>query len=121
MTPEAATAAYRRALNLDNLGEPVEVRRYTGTAGTNRPKFDATVMARVTDYQPSDLVGDIKQGDRQVILMFEDLIAAQFPMPVKKTDKIVVRNRECSIEMLDDNTRRIGTVLIAYEARVRGS
>jgi hypothetical protein len=119
MTPEAAISAYRRALNLDNLGEPVEVRRYTGTAGPDRPYFDATVIARVTDYQPSDLVGDIRQGDRHVILMQEDLIAAQFPMPVRQTDKIVVRGKECAIEKLDDSTRRIGTTLIAYEARVK--
>lgn len=120
MTPDAVQDAYRRALGSLGNGEEILMRRYTGT-GSNRPRFDVAVAARVVDYMPNELVGDIKQGDRRLIVLAEDLVARQYPMPVKRTDRVVVRGKECSIEALDDNTRRIGSTLIAYEMRVRGA
>lgn len=120
MTPDAVRDAYERALGIEGNAETVTLRRYTGT-GANRPFFDTEVSARVTGYQPSDLVGDIRQGDRQVIMLADDLIVAQFPMPVRQTDRLIVGGKECSIEALDDRTRRIGSTLIAYELRIRGA
>lgn len=117
MTPDSVKSAYRRMLDI--VGEPVLIRRYTG-AGTNRPKFDATVQARVTEYDPSELIGSIQQGDRKLIVLADDLIEAQFALPLRKGDKAVVRGRELNIEAPDDNTRRVNGVLIAYELQVRG-
>jgi hypothetical protein len=117
MTPTQARATYRRMMTL--VGETVSIRRYTGT-GANRPRFDAEVTARVTEYEPSELVGTIVQGDRKVIVLAEDLFTAQFPIPPKKGDKVVVRGKELNIEAPDDNTRRIQGEIIAYEIQVRG-
>lgn len=117
MTPEAAKASTKRMLS--HVGETVTIRRYTGT-GQNRPHFDATVKARVVDYKPHELVGAIQQGDRKLIVLADDLITAQFPQPLVKGDKAVVRGKELNIEAPDDNTRRVQGVLIAYELRVRG-
>ncbi|MGD9880458.1 MAG: hypothetical protein AB7F22_10615 [Reyranella sp.] len=117
MTPATVKASYRRAI--DQAGEPLTVRRYTG-AGASRPRVDVSVRGRVVDYRPDELVGTIQQGDRMIILLVEDLVAAQFPMPLRKGDKIVVRGRELNIEDPDDNTRRVAGVLIAYELRARG-
>ena len=117
MTPEAAKASYRRALNA--AGQTVFIRRYTGS-GENRPHFDAPVMARVTGYEPDELVGTIQQGDRKVIVLADDLIAAHIPLDLKKGDKVVVRGKELNIEVADDSTRRIQGVLIAYELQARG-
>lgn len=117
MSAEAIKASYRRMLAL--VGEPVAIRRYTG-AGPNRPRFDVVALARVTDYAPDELVGSIQQGDRKVILLVEDLVTAQFPLPLAKGDKVVIRGRETNIEAPDDNSRRVGNTLVAYELRVRG-
>lgn len=119
MNPASAALFYRRAFGAGGNGEPVLVRRYSGS-GPHRPHFDALCLAHVAGYQPAELAGDIQQGDRRVIVLVEDLLARQFPMPVTVNDKIVIRGRECTIRMLDDSTRRLGTMLIAYEARVRG-
>lgn len=116
MTPDEIKASYRRAM--DEAGEVVTFRRYTG-AGSARPYFDAEVRARVMDYTPDELVGTIVQGDRKLILLAEDMIAAQVPPP-RKGDKIVVRGKELNIEAPNDNTRRVQGVLIAYELQVRG-
>lgn len=117
MTTEQIAADYRRAM--DAVGEVVAFRRYTG-AGANRPRFDADIRARVMDYTPDELIGTIVQGDRKLIVLAEDMIAAQVPLDMRKGDKIVVRGKELNIEAVDDNTRRVQGVLIAYELQVRG-
>jgi hypothetical protein len=117
MTPQEAAEGYRRAM--DVAGETILIRRYTGT-GTSRPRFDASVRARVVDFEPHELVGAIVQGDRKLIVLAEDMIAAQIPLDLRKGDKAVVRGRELNIEAADDSTRRIAGVLIAYELQVRG-
>jgi hypothetical protein len=117
VTPEQCRATYRRMMAL--VGEKVLIRRYTGT-GANRPRFDAEVMARVTEYEPQELVGTIVQGDRKLIVLHEDLERAQFATPIKKGDKAVVRGKELNIEAPDDNTRRVQGELIAWELQCRG-
>lgn len=116
MTPADIKTAYRAFLG---EFEPVLIRRYTG-AGASRPYFDAEAQARVMGYEPHEIVGTISQGDRKLIVLAEDLIAAQFALPVKKGDKAVVRGVELNIEAADDSTRRVGTELIALELQCRG-
>ena len=115
MTPAQAIASYRRKLK-----DTVVIRRYANVAGPHRPWFDAEVRARVMGFAPDELVGGIVQGDRRLIVLAEDLIARQFPLPLRKGDKAIIRGRECNIEAPDDNTRRVQGVLIAYELQVRG-
>jgi hypothetical protein len=117
MTPEAARATYQRMLG-GNF-EQVLIRRYAG-AGTSRPRFDGPASARVVDYKPEQLVGSVQQGDRKLIVMAEDLEKVQWPTPIRKNDKAVVNGKELNIEGVDDHTRRINGVLIAYELQVRG-
>ena len=100
-------------------GETVLLRRYTGS-GTNRPSFSVEVRGRVTGYVPQELIGSITQGDRRVLILVEDLIKAQFALPITSSDKCVVRGRELAIQAADDNTHRDGAELIAYELQVRG-
>lgn len=117
MTPETAKAMYRRRIG---KGETVYIRRYTG-AGSNRPRYDVAVRARVMGYDTQDLVGTVVQGDRHVIFLAEDLLAAQFALPLTTNDKAVVKGRELAIIAPDDATRRAdGGVLIAFDLQVRG-
>lgn len=113
MDAEQVKASYRKALR-----GHVTVRRYTGT-GTSRPKTDITgARARVTGYKPTELVGGIVQGDKRVILYADDVLSLA---PLKMTDKIIESGtRELAIIALDDSTRKVGDVLIAYELAVRG-
>lgn len=117
MTADEARDAYVRAMNV--AGETITIRRYTGT-GPDRPYFDASVRARVTRYEPHEIVGLIQQGDRRIILLAEDMVAAQIPLALTNGDKVVVRGDELNIEGSDDNTRRVAGELIAIELQVRG-
>jgi hypothetical protein len=52
--------------------------------------------------------------------LVDDLISAGFSLPVTKNDKAIVRGKELNIQSVDDNTRRIEGVIIAYEIQARG-
>ena len=109
-------ADYRRAIE---VGEDIRIRRYTGV-GPNRPWFEATVRARVMNYDARELAGNIAEGERRAIVLAEDLDAAQFTLPLVAGDnlKAVVRGKEVAIKAVDDNTRRVEGVLIAIELRI---
>lgn len=118
MNPETVKETYRRMI--DDVGEPIIIRRHTG-AGIAHPHFDVTVRARVTGYEPNELVGGIIQGDRKIIVLAQDLIDAQLALPILSSDKAVVRGGpDLAIIKPDDSTRRVHGVLIAYELTARG-
>lgn len=116
MNAERVIASYRRACD-----RHLEVRRYTG-AGTARPQITAAVMGFVNNYQPHELVAGsgIQQGDRKAIVVVQDLIEKQFPLPLRRADKLLLDGREVNIEAVDDESRRIGDTLVAYELQIRG-
>lgn len=117
MSPDAAKSTYRRML--DQVGEEILVRRYTGT-GSNRPKWDVAVQARVVDFEPQEIIGTIVQGDRKIIALADDLLGAGLSLPITTNDKIVVRGKELAIMAADDSTRRVNGVLVAIEIQCRG-
>ncbi len=119
MTPDQAKAMYVRRLG---DFEQVAIRIYTG-AGTSRPRFDYEgLRARPVDFRPEELVGGIVQGDRNVILLAEDVLNAGVPLPLATgaNTKLVIRGRELAIKAIDDSTRRLGGELIAYDLVVGG-
>lgn len=117
MTPDQAKSAYARML--DQAGETVFIRRYTGVA-PSRTATDYSVRARVVGYEPKDLVANIQQGDRKVIVLADDLAGTALTLPLLVSDKVVVRGKELAIIAPDDSTRRIAGTLIAYELQARG-
>lgn len=99
-------AMYRRTFN--NVGEPVTLRRGT---------TDISVLARVTGHNNQELELGVVQSDCMVLVLAEDVT---FAPPLKRGDKVVVRGRVLTIEDVDDNTRRVAGVLVAYQLRARG-
>lgn len=121
MTPAEARAAHRR--QVDQHGETIVIRRYAGTGNSRVVSQSVSVRARVASYSPQQLVGSIQQGDTKLIVLAEDFEGSAFSPAPKSGEtglKAVVGGREKSIEAIDDRTRRIQGVLIAYEMQVRG-
>lgn len=117
MTPEHVRTVYARALS---LYETIQIRRYTGS-GASRAPVDYPVRARVMNYDGDELIGGIVQGRRRVIVLAEDVENSDFALPfVSTADKLVIRGREVAITAVDDNTRRFGGVLMAYEILAAG-
>lgn len=117
MTPESIKADYRAAL--DEVGEIITIRRFTGS-GPNRPKFEVQVRARVTGYQPNELIGGIQQGDRKAIVLHDDLVGCGLALPLTNSDYAVVKGRQHAIRVPDDATRRVAGQPIAYELQIIG-
>lgn len=115
MTPGSALADLKDALARN--GEPVTFRRYDAARAKTETQ---PIKSRVTGYAPNDLVGNIQQGDRRIIVSADPTDWAPLGLTLSKGDKAVIRGVECNIEEVDDNTRRIGGVLVGYELRVRG-
>jgi hypothetical protein len=103
-------ARYRAALTY--RGETVAIQHNDGSAALQ-------VLANVAGYAPQELTDVIVQGDRKVILLADDLAAAAWPVP-KKGDRILIGSKMTTIQTVDDMTRRINGVVIAYEIQVRG-
>ena len=115
---DAIAANYERTLT--QYGEWVEVSRTAGT--TQQLSFRVPARARVRNYKysPDELVGSVVQTDTRVKVLYADLIAGQFPLPVSTTDKIFVRGKEKTIIMVDNNTGRVGTTQIFVEIIAKG-
>lgn len=117
MNADQVKASYAAAM--DAAGTVVEVRRYTGT-GSNRPWSEVTVRARIRTYAARELVGSIREGDQEVIVLDQDLIDLQFPLPVRQGDKVMARGKLLNIEAADGDSRSVGPVRIAWVLQVRG-
>ncbi len=117
MTSAAEMRADYREL-IDEDGETITLRRFVAGGAP----IEVEVRARVTGYQPAELVGGIKQGDSRLIVLAEDVEARGFPVPFSTggSDKAIIRGKTQNIELVDDRTRRVGGVLIAYDITARG-
>lgn len=118
MNIDMVRKAYRNALSIE-VGEEINIRRYSGS-GLGRTYVDTSVKARVTGYNPDELVGGIQQGDRNMVVLVEDLVNGGFVLPVTPNDKVMLRGKELAIMAVDDSTRRIAGTLIALELQCRG-
>ncbi len=112
-------------------GEDILIRRYTGS-GPVRPKTEARVRARVTGLESATLIGAIVQGKCQIIALNDPdaalpdgMVPLTSLLPlVTNADKVVLlrdgREKELSIEAVDDNTRRVGGTLVALQIQASG-
>jgi hypothetical protein len=107
MNAAEALASHRAMIN--EVGEDIIIRRI-GVP-------DVTVRARVVGYKPDELVGSIVQGDVKIIALVDTLGGR---LPLTNNDSAVVRGKVKRIKAVDDNTRRIGGMLIALEIQAGG-
>lgn len=77
MSPEAAIAMLDR--KLDEAGQPVQLRRLTGTSAATQTYIECQARAFVRRYQPDELVGAQIQGDAMAVLSPTDLTRALWP------------------------------------------
>lgn len=120
MTPTAAAAAYARAFGLSGPAEDVQLVRQ-GDANAY------LVRAWVTDFVPSDLAGAVEQGRRNAVVLASSVAASGFPLPFKlNQDRLKwalssASPKSNAITKIDDATRRVQGVLIAYELDLEGA
>jgi hypothetical protein len=127
MSPEDALDMHRCQLAENGTGE-VLVRRYAGKGASRAVQAEAHALAKVSMYQPDEIVGAIQQGDRSAIVINDPdavvpdgkvALSALLPLSTM-TDTLVVSGAELAIQGIDDQSRRIRGVLVALELHVRG-
>ena len=115
MTPGQATDAYRRFMA--GAAQTVTVKRSTG-AGVLIASV--TCAARISGFSGSDVTGSTQQGVRNIIVLADDL--GGFPLPfVINQDRIVWNGRTLVVKVVDDATRQVQGVIVAYVLTVEGA
>lgn len=119
MNPSAVQAAYVRALaKTQGPGESVTLRRGVPPSNTDYPG----IRAWVTEFIPEDLEGAVEQGRRNAVLLASSVVASGFPLPfLPKQDFLIWGGYIDAITSIDDATRRIQGVLIAYDVELEGA
>jgi hypothetical protein len=114
MSPEQVAAQYRAAMA-----------RHGETVTLARPKVNGTfgpVLARATNYRADGPMYDLQQGERMFIVLADDVASSGFPLPFKpNADKLTSSGDVLTIKSVDDSTRRIAGVLVAYEIKAAGA
>ncbi len=101
MVDVSAQAAYAEAMSV--VGQTVTFQRLVGVAPnvTISPTGGAVVTCVVRDYMvdttetsesgySASSMGSITQGDRQLLVMSQDLANAGFPLPLQKGDQAII-------------------------------
>lgn len=108
-------ASYRRAFTLK--GRRVTIERPVPNAA---PITAANVRARIHDFAEDEVAGGVNAGQRRVLVLAEDVPATL--RPLKQGDKIIVDGLTWRFTSRpDDQTRRDGDVLLAYEGIAAGA
>lgn len=113
---ESAPTPALYAAEFDRRGDVVTLQRKLDAGAYAR----ADVRALVKGFQPNELVGGLDQGDRQIWALAADAVAANWPIPPVKGDKIRVRGNALIIQSVDADSHREGGVLNAYYIIARG-
>jgi len=122
VTDPSIVSAYRNAFA--RRAVPVVVERIIGF-GASQTVIAATVPGVVqgntvstsasarTDYAATE-PGAISQGDREVLLLADDLEREAFPLPLAKNDRITLpgSSERLSISRLDPHTRALAGAII---------
>ena len=96
------------------------ISKYGLTVTLTRPGgATVTVKAKVRGYAPADLVAEIIEGDRQVIISNAEIAAASWPGPPKKGDQFVIDGKTTTVEACE--TRHLGEDRAMHVCRVRGN
>lgn len=115
MTPAAAQAMYRR--QFDHSGRRVTIERRVANVD---PIQITNVRAKIRGLVPDEVAAGIDVNQRKATVLAED-VPESFA-PLKKGDYIVVDAiKMMIIDRPDDQTRRFGETLLAYECILSGS
>lgn len=97
-------------------GRPVTLRRQTVT---RPPAYsDVTVRAFFYAYTPDKVTDALREGDRRVEILNDEIAAAGWPGPPKATDTVLADGQTLSV--LGATPLYDGATLLGYRLMVRG-
>ncbi|WP_416358224.1 hypothetical protein ACLNGM_10065 [Aureimonas phyllosphaerae] len=106
--------SYRRMF--DRFGRRVSIERTVANAD---PLIALNVRARLTEARPIEVAGGVTSTERRVLILAEDVPPTLCPL--RKGDYVVVDGLRLRFtDRPDDQTRRDGETLIAFEGWAAG-
>lgn len=115
MTPTAMRETYARFMEAS--GETVSIVRGFGTGSV---VTITGVRCRPSGFVPSDVAGAVSQGERHLIVLAADIEGTAIVKPAKN-DRVIWNGKTLNIMDVNDATRRIAGVDIAYDLTVKGA
>ena len=73
------------------------------------------------EYQPFEVVGGITAGTRKAIILHEDLKLTPYPQGLVVNAKIIWNGRTLTVNSIDNGTKRLAGVPIAYVCKLSGA
>lgn len=101
---------------LRDAGQTVTLRHLTLGPGGQQFHFDVTTRGNVRPVKPEQLIANIDQSQRKVILSPTGLTA--FPMPIRKNDKCLIDGTVTNVEFA--KPIRVDDVVVRIELTVTG-
>ncbi|MER9306785.1 hypothetical protein [Mesorhizobium sp. M0496] len=117
MTTPAELIADLDAALLD-AGEDAVLRRLTLGPNSIQIPFDVDVRASIRPLKAEELVGNIDQTWSRLVLSPTDINRAQWPLPIRKGDKIVQAGKVRNVEFV--KAIRVQDTLVRVELLVGG-
>jgi hypothetical protein len=104
--------------SLERRGQDAKLRRLTRGPNDTQIPFDCAVRVSLKPMAPDALVGDIDQTMSTAVLSPTPVTRAQWPLPVRKGDKLVVDGRERDVMFVKPFV--VGGTLVRIELMVAG-
>lgn len=98
------------------------IRLYGETATLRRegaPNVDVAVKGRMIGSAASQLVGEISQSTRQFVIGNAEILAAAWPGPPKKGDRIIQAGGAV-LTILDNDEKKLGDETAGHWLTVKG-
>lgn len=107
-------ATWRRLIAVK--GRPMTLRRQTAASPVTFT--DVSVRAASAMYQPDQITEGLKQGDRKLSILNDEIAAAGWPGPPRTGDKVLVDST--TLNVLGSVALYDGTALVGHRMSVRG-
>jgi hypothetical protein len=79
---------------------------------------DLTVHAKVRGFSAQELIGDVQQGDRQVIISNKEIRENTWPGPPMRGDRVTIRGKVTTVQSCE--TRELRGTPVLHFIQVRG-
>lgn len=103
-----------RRYHIARRGRPMTLRRPLTTTTVS----DVTVAGIDRAYKPEQVAGDIRQGDRMVAILNDEITAAGWPGPPRPRDLMLIDGLQATVE--GSFAIYDGAVCIGHDIQVRG-
>lgn len=96
-----------------SYGETLTLRR------EGSPNTDVSVKGRIAGASPDQLVGDLRQSSRNVVIGNDEIVAAAWPGPPRKGDRLIFADGKV-VTIMEVDTRKLKDAVAGHWLTIKG-